>query len=198
MKEIIKEIKVYRFEELEGDARAKAFDFLKEGYEDCLGCVFVDGMESAVKELGLEVEGYTLEEYYGHVNIFYGKYDEDLNEIDGARAYGFIQNNFFSRVNKRKYIRDGHYTHLQDKNWTDEWNLTGYYTDGAIKDAWEEFVKELKGGNNPSVSDFIGYLEDAFVKMYQEEMQGYDEECAEEDAKANDFWFTEDGEMYLL
>ena len=193
MKEIIKKIKVYRYGELEGDARARAFDFLKEWYEDCLGSVFVDGMESAVKELGLEVEGYDLEEYGGYVNIFYGKYDEDLNEIDSARAYAFIQNNFFSRVNKRKYIRDGHYTHLPDKNWMDNCELTGYYTDGAIKDAWEEFVKELRKGNNPSVSDFIGYLEDAFVKMYQEEMQGYDEECAEEDTECNDFWFTEDG-----
>ena len=145
MREIVKTIKVYSYDELEGDARAKAFDFLKEGYENCAGDEFVYNMEKAVKKLGLEVEGYDLNEYDGRVTIFYGKYDNDLNDICGARAYAFIQNNFFSRVDKRRYMgklkvysyKD--YTHLPDKNWMDESNLTWYYTDYALKMAWEKF-----------------------------------------------------------
>lgn len=195
MREITKVIKIYRYDELEGDARAKAFDFMKEGYEDAERDEFVWNMEKAADKLGFEVE-YDLNEYYSHVYIFYGKYDNDLNEINGARAYAFIQNNFFSRVDKRRYIRDGHYTHLPDKNWMDKGKLSGYYTDYAIKEAWEQFVKELRKGNKPSVSDFIGYIEDAFVKMYQDEIQGYDDEMAEEEADGNNFEFTEDGGVY--
>ena len=202
MREITKVIKIYRYGELKGKARANAFDFMKEGYEDGAGDEFVENMNAAVKELGLEVEGYDLNEYDGHVYILYGKYDEDLNEIKGARAYAFIQNNFFSRVDKRRYMgklkgySEKDYTHLPDKNWMDECRLTGYYADYAVKDAWERFVKELRKGNNPSVSDFIGYIEDAFVKMYQIEMQGYDDVYAQEDAESNDFLFTENGEVY--
>lgn len=202
MKEIIKKIKVYRFEELEGDARANAFDLVKEGYEDWAGDEFVENMETAVNKLGLEVEGYDLNEYDSRVTIFYGKYDNDLNDICGARAYAFIQNNFFSRVDKRRYMgklkgySEKDYTHLPDKNWMDEGKLTGYYTDGAIKDAWEEWLDELRKGNNPSVSDFIGYLEKSFAKMYEDEMQGYNDEMAQEDAESNDFEFLENGEVY--
>ena len=61
MKEIIKKIKVYRFEELEGLGRCDAFNFLKEGYEDWAGDEFVGNMETAVNKLGLEVEEYDLE-----------------------------------------------------------------------------------------------------------------------------------------
>lgn len=204
MREIVKTTKVYSYDELRDASRERAFCFLKEGYDDCMGGEFVENMQEAVKKLGLEVEEYHLEEGYGNVNIFYGKYDNDLNDICGARAVAFVQNNFFSRIDKRRYMgklkgySKKDYTHLPDKNWMDECKLTGYYTDNAIKEAWEEFVKELRKGNNPSVSDFICYVEDAFVKMYQDEMQGYDDEMAEEDAESNDFWFTEDGEVYLL
>ena len=202
MKEIIKKIKVYRFEELEGDARAKAFDLLKEGYEDFMADEFVENMEKAVDKLGLEVEGYDFNEYDSRVTIFYGKYDNDLDDICGARAYAFIQNNFFSHIDKRKYMgklkgySPKDYTHISNKNWMDESNLTGYYTDNALKMAWEKFVKKLRRGYEPSVSDFIGYLEKSFAKMYEDEMQGYNDEMAQEDAESNDFEFLENGEVY--
>ena len=202
MREIVKTIKVYSYDELEGDARAKAFDLLKEGYEDWAGDEFVENMETAVNKLGLEVEGYDLNEYDSRVTIFYGKYDNDLNDICGARAYAFIQDNFFSHVDKRRYMgvlkvySHKDYTPLPDKNWMDECKLTGYYTDNAVSDAWNKFVKELRKGYNPSVSDFIGYIEDAFVAMYRIEMQGYDDWYAQQDAESNDFEFLENGEVY--
>ena len=204
MREIVKTIKVYSYDELRGDARDRAFRFLKEGYEDFVADEFVNNMEKAVEKLGLEVEGYDLNEYDGRVTIFYGKYDNDLNDILGARAYAFIQNNFFSRIDKRRYIDNIKgaynpmgYTHLPDKDWMNECKLTGYYSDNALKMAWEKFVEKLRHGYEPSVSDFISYLEKSFVKMYEDEMQGFNDEMAKEDAESNDFEFLENGEVYL-
>ena len=203
MREIVKTTKVYSYDELRAAARDRAFRFLKEGYEDCLAYEFVDNMEKAVKKLGLEVEGYDLNEYDGRVTIFYGKYDNDLNDICGARAYAFIQNNFFSHVDKRRYMgvlkvySDKDYTHLPDKEWMNEVKLTGYYSDNALKMAWEKFVEKLRRGYKPSVSDFIGYFEKSFAKMYEDELQEYDDEMAKEDAESNDFEFLENGEVYF-
>lgn len=202
MREIVKTIKVYSYDELRGEARDRALRFLKEGYEDWAGDEFVDNMKEAVKKLGLEVADYDLNEYGGRVTIFYGKYDNDLNDIRGARAYAFIQNNFFSHVDKRRYMgvlkvySDKDYTHLPDKNWMDECKFTGYYTDNAVGDAWGKFVEKLRRGYEPSVSDFIGFLEKSFATMYEDEMQGYDDDMAEDDAENYNLWFTEDGEVY--
>jgi hypothetical protein len=203
MREIIKTFKVYKYDELKGKARDRAFLFLKEGYEDCMADEFVDNMEKAVEKLRLGVEGYDLNEYDGRVTIFYGKYDNDLNDICGARAVAFVQNNFFSHIDKRRYMNKlkvyspKDYTHLPDKGWMDESKLTGYYTDYALKMAWEKFVKKLRSGYEPSVSDFIGYLEKSFVKIFEDEMQGYNDDMAKEDAESNEFEFNENGEVYL-
>lgn len=203
MREIVKTTKVYSYDELHDAARDRAFRFLKEGYEDCVADEFVENMGKAVRKLGLELEGYDLNEYDGRVTIFYGKYDNDLNDICGARAYAFIQNNFFSHIDKRRYMgklkgySPKDYTHLPNKDWMNEWKLTGYYADNALKMAWEEFVKKLRRGYEPSVSDFIGYFEKSFVKMYEDEMQGYNDEMAKEDAESNDFEFLENGEVYF-
>ena len=104
MREIVKITKVYSYDELHDAARDRAFRFLKGGYEDCVADEFVENMGKAVRKLGLELEDYDLNEYDGRVTIFYGKYDNDLNDICGARAYAFIQNNFFSHVDKRRYM----------------------------------------------------------------------------------------------
>ena len=203
MRTIVKDFKVYKYDELQGKARERAFSFLKEGYEDFMADEFVENMKKAVEGLGLEVEGYDLNEYNSRVTIFYGKYDNDLNDICGARAVAFIQNNFFSRADKRKYMgrlkvySPKDYTNLPDKNWMEEGKLTGYYTDYAVKDAWDNFVENLRRGTNPSVSDFIGELENAYAEEYKDEMQGYNDAAAQADAESNDFEFLENGEVYL-
>lgn len=202
MRKVIKEINVYSYDELKGDARKSVFKWFKENYMDWVIDEFIASTKETVKCLGLTVTDYEFFEDGGHVYFDYD-YPYRIENIRGARAYAFIQNNFFSHVDKRRYMgvlkvySDKDYTHLPDKDWMENCCFTGNDTDHVLKNTWDEFVEEVRQGKNPSVLDFILDLSTEYVEAYLKEVRSYSDECAREEADANEMEFLEDGSLFV-
>lgn len=201
MRKVIKEINVYKYNELKGDARKSVFKRFKENYMDWVIDEFIASTRKMAATFGLTVTDYEFFEDGGHVYFDYD-YPYRLADIRGARAYAFIQNNFFSHVDKRRYMgvlkvySDKDYTHLPDKNWMENCYFAGVDTD-VVKNTWDEFVEEVRRGNNPSVLDFILDLSTEYVEAYIKETKAYTDDCAVEEANGNEMEFLEDGSLFV-
>ncbi len=202
MRKVIKEINVYSYDELKGDARKSVFKRFKENYMDWVIDEFIASVKETAAQLGLTVTDYEFFEDGGHLWLDYD-YQYRLADIRGARAYAFIQNNFFSHVDHRRYMgvlkvySDKDYTRLPDKGWMENCCFTGNYTDYVLKNTWDEFVEEVRQGNNPSVLDFILNLSTEYVETYLDEVRSYNDESVREEADANEMEFLEDGSLFV-
>lgn len=201
MRKVIKEINVYEYDELKGDARKSVFKWFKKNYMDWVIDEFIASTRKMAATFGLTVTDYEFFEDGGHVYFDYD-YPYRLDDIRGARAYAFIQNNFFSHVDKRRYMgvlkvySDKDYTHLPDKNWMEDCYFAGVDTD-VVKNTWDEFVEEVRQGNNPSVLDFILDLSTEYIEAYIKETKAYTDDCAVEEANGNEMEFLEDGSLFV-
>lgn len=188
--------KIYTFNELSDEAKekviAEARDFGMEINRDEL----VDCMKSAMNEMGIAIEDYSI----GIDGSGYIKLDAENDDLEGARAYAYIMNNFFDGVDKKKLFykewEKRRVSRLDRKDWMDNCPFTGWCYDCAVKDAWDSWCNDLREGKGPSVRDFLDELEWAYLKELSDEYDGFDEAEARELAEANGYEFLEDGTIY--
>lgn len=189
-------IKIYTFDELSDEAKekviAEARDFDMEISRDEL----VDCMKSAMSEMGIAIKDCSI----GIDGSGYFKLDADNDDLEGARAYAYIMNNFFEGVDKKKLVykewEKRRVSRLDRKDWIDNCPFSGWCYDFAVKEAWKSWCNDLREGKGPSVRDFLDELEWAYLKELSDEYDGFDEAEARELAEANGYEFLEDGTIY--
>ena len=143
--------KIYTFDELSDEAKekviAEARDFDMEIHCD----EFVDCMKSAMNEMGIAIKDYSI----GIDGSGYIKLDAENDDLEGARAYAYIMNNFFEGVDKKKLVykewEKRRVSHLDGKDWIDNCPFSGWCYDFAVKEAWKSWCNDLREGNGPSV-----------------------------------------------
>ena len=188
--------KIYTFDELSDEAKekviAEARDFAMEIHRDEL----VDCMKSAMNEMEIAIEDYSI----GIDGSGYIKLDAENDDLEGARAYAYIMNNFFSGVDKKELVykewEKRRISHLDRKDWIDNCPFSGWCYDYAVKKAWDSWCSDLREGKSPSIRDFLDEIEWAYLKELSDEYYGFDEEDARELAEANGYEYLEDGTLY--
>ena len=188
--------KIYTFDELSDEAKekviAEARDFAMEINRDEL----VDCMKSAMNEMEIAIEDYSI----GIDGSGYIKLDAENDDLEDARAYAYIMNNFFSGVDKKELVykewEKRRISHLDRKDWIDNCPFSGWCYDYAVKKAWDSWCSDLREGKSPSIRDFLDEIEWAYLKELSDEYYGFDEEDARELAEANGYEYLEDGTLY--
>lgn len=188
--------KIYTFDELSGEAKEKVIAEARDSEMEINCDEFVDCMKSATNEMGVAIEDYSI----GIDGSGYIKLDAENDNLEGARAYAYIMNNFFEGIDKKKLVykewEKRRISHLDRKDWMDNCPFSGMCYDYAVKEAWENWCNDLREGKSPSVRDFLDELEWAYLKELSDEYYGFDEECARDLAEANGYEYLEDGTLY--
>ena len=188
--------KIYKFDELSDKAREKVIDEARDSDMEINRDELVDCMKSAMNEMGIEIEDYSI----GIDGSGYIKLYADNDDLEGARAYAYILNNFFDGVNKKKLVykewEKRRISHLERKDWMDNCPFSGCCYDFAVKNAFSGWCNDLREGKSPSVRDFLDELEWAYLKELSDEYYGFNEKDAWELAEANGYEFLEDGTIY--
>lgn len=188
--------KIYTFDELSDEAKEKVIAEARDSDMEINCDELVDCMKSAMNEMEIAIEDY----FIGIDGSGYIKLDAENDDLEGARAYAYIMNNFFEGVDKKKLVykewEKRRVSHLDRKDWMDNCPFSGWCYDFAVKEAWDSWCNDLREGKGPSVRDFLDELEWAYLKELSDEYYGFNEEDARELAEANGYEFLEDGTIY--
>lgn len=189
-------ITIYKFNELSEEAKEKFIAEARDSNMEINRDELVDCMKSAMNEMGIAIKDYSI----GIDGSGYIKLDAKNDDLEGARAYVYIMNNFFEGVDKKKLVykewEKRRVSHLDRKDWIDNCPFSGWCYDYAVKEAWDSWCNDLREGKGPSVRDFLDEVEWAYLKELSDEYYGFDEERARDIAEANDYEFLEDGTIY--
>lgn len=204
------EIKLYKFEELSEAAQQKAIeDFNSNSNFEYFAYDEINNSVNAVIDLfGLKTGNSYTDIRYGHIN-------DDILNLSGARLYKYLVNNYYSDLFKPKYIKtiDRHvfwpqfickrlngtvtpeYTQIYSKNFrVNSCSLTGVCYDNDVLQPVYDFLKKP---TNDTFADLIEDIENAIKKLYSDTEDYYNSaEYIKETIEANDYDFTEDGQMY--
>lgn len=187
---------VYKFDELSEKAKEKFIAESRDSGMEIHCDELVDCMKSAMNEMGIAIKDYSI----GIDGSGYIKLDADNDDLEGARAYAYIMNNFFEGVDKKKLVykewEKRRVSRLDRKDWMDNCPFSGWCYDYAVKEALDSWCNDLREGKSPSIRDFLDELEWAYLKELSDEYYGFDEAEARDLAEANDYEFLEDGTIY--
>lgn len=188
--------KIYTFDELSDEAKEKVIAEARDSDMEINCDELVDCMKSAMNEMGIAIDDYSI----GIDGSGYIKLDVENDDLEGARAYAYIMNNFFDGVDKKKLVykewEKRRISHLDRKDWMDNCPFSGWCYDFAVKEVWDSWCNDLRQGKSPSVRDFLDELEWAYLKELSDKYYGFDEEDARELAEANGYEYLEDGTIY--
>lgn len=204
MKTITKNI--YTFDELSNEAKEKAI----ENYR-ALGIPFAWQNETidTIKAIAEVLDcNYNWDSYDGIDYTVYFEpnyYIDDAIELEGRRAWAYIENNFISRAERPKtyYLNNVIYCDGR-KNWKrkskinytiNDCPFTGYCMDCCFSEAWVSWKKNFN--KYSTVGDFIELVADKIGTDWtaDNEYQNSDERIMEI-FECNNYEFTEDGEIY--
>lgn len=187
---------VYKFDELSDSAKEKFTDEQRDFEAGFWADEMYDCLKSAMKTMNISIDDYEI----GIDGSGYIKLDAENDDLEGARAYAYIMNNFFEGVDKKKLVykewEKRRISHLDRKDWIDNCPFSGWCYDFAVKEAWDSWCNDLREGKSPSVRDFLDELEWAYLKELSDEYDGFDEAEARDIAEANGYEFLEDGTIY--
>ena len=188
--------KIYKFDELSDEAKEKVIAEARDSDMEINRDDLVDCMKSAMNEMGIAIKDYSI----GIDGSGYIKLDVENDDLEGARAYAYIMNNFFEGVDKKKLVYKEwgkrRISHLDRKDWMDNCPFSGWCYDFAVKEAWDSWCNDLRQGKSPSVRDFLDNLEWAYLKELSDEYYGFNEYDARDLAESNGYEFLEDGTIY--
>ena len=188
--------KIYKFDELSDEAKEKVIAEARDSDMEINRDDLVDCMKSAMNKMEIAIEDYSI----GIDGSGYIKLDVENDDLEGARAYAYIMNNFFEGVDKKKLVYKEwgkrRISHLDRKDWMDNCPFSGWCYDFAVKEAWDSWCNDLRQGKSPSVRDFLDNLEWAYLKELSDEYYGFNEYDARDLAESNGYEFLEDGTIY--
>lgn len=191
----IKEIKLYKFDELEDDAKEKARDWYREmSAEDSYPLdEMIDSLKALFKAAGIKLTNWSLGAYNQNN---YVRFDlGDSENLTGKRALAWLENRLFNdlRITRAEYLKNRKaYLGYGDGYRIGKIQpcpLTGICYDEDFLDALKKAVK-----NGDTLKDAFNSLADKCASMIEAELDYRNkDEQVEESINANEYEFTEDG-----
>jgi hypothetical protein len=198
-------IKLYSASELKENF-PDGFDAALENWQqDHQGDIFwmdetIESLMAIIKASGLTLKDYSLgtESYRSYVKIIWDS--DEVSELSGQRARAWLENNllndlrehrtFLNRV--KRYAFDGNKPHVYTKyNQISSCPFTGYCAD---EDYLESLIKDINDGC--TLGEAYNNLADVCSRLLESEQEAQmSEEYFIDHADANDYTFTEDGQM---
>lgn len=201
---------IYTFDELSDEAKERAI----ENYR-ALGIPFAwhDEAIASIKAIADVLNcSYS---WYSYDGVDYTVYlepednwrydDTDITELEGRRAWAYIENNFISKAERPKTYYLNHVIYCDGrKNWSrkskinytiNDCPFTGYCMDCCFSEAWRDWKKTFN--KYSTVGDFIELVAEKLGEDWtaDNEYQNSDEGIIEI-FECNDYEFTEDGDIY--
>lgn len=205
MRTITNTFNVYTFDELSNEAKENAINSFR--YKDNY-LSWQDEAINTIKKIAAamncEAEWYSYDGIKYYVS-FTSKEYEDIEALEGKRAYAYIVNNYLMPNKSYKtYWKDRCIYTDGRKNWTRKSNLfyswddcpfTGYCMDCCFIEAWKEWENDFN--KYSTVGDFIELVANNLAEDWTKdnEYQQTDEYIIEM-IEANDYEFLEDGRLY--
>lgn len=166
------ETKVYQFDELDEKAKEKARDWFRQGIEMEF---WADNVLEDAKRIGLEIKAFDLDRGSYVEGTFTASAEETAYKIE--KEHGDTCETYKDAISyleeRDQVIRDAE----RDEN--GEFKDT-YALDQALDELDAEFLKTL--------------CEDYRIMLTQEMEYQYSDECVDENIRANEYEFTDDGE----
>lgn len=182
IKDAVREVKVYTFDELSEEAKKNAIDNLRYRVAEDLDYFDADDFGETIKEV---CEVFNAESYGNELTDLhyrgddYGEYMDEDGQETAESVRSFVEDRLeWSGISKKAIETD--------------WAFTGVYSDDA---ACQYIKKVLNGEENPgSIDEFIEVLGDQIGYQWekQQEYNSGDETVAEQ-LSANNYEFLEDG-----
>ena len=204
------ELKIYSFDELTETAQQNAINHFRQNQD------FSFEFEEIISSVKKLIDVFNLKGGDTYANLKYWHIKDDILQLSGVRLYKYILNNYGfalfkpkylkridKAVNYRQFICKQHkdhkgniYTQLYSKyKKTDSCVLTGMcYDDDLLKPVYEFLKTPCK---YTTFEHLIQDIENAISKTFEDvEEWLYSEEYIIDMIKANEYEFTENGELY--
>jgi hypothetical protein len=203
MKTIIKEVNVYKFEELSEEAKNNVREWI---FQD--GYFWADEAWQSAKKFGEEFNVKVYEgnfSPYASINYSTGQIDDNILNLSGTRLRTYLINNhyslFFERKPQGEYIynhetKRGSYKKRSRVIWQEtSCPFIGYCMDEDILQPMREFI--ASPDKNTTFEDLISECMNAWIKSAENDCEGQEsEEYLEEHCEANGYEFTENGKIF--
>lgn len=195
---------VYSFKELSEEAKERAIESFRLATDFPYREEAINSIEEISKAMNCDAE------YYSYDGICYSveftpKEYEDIETLQGKRAYAYIVNNYLMPNKSYKiYWKDKCIYTDGRKNWKRKSNLfyswddcpfTGYGMDYCFIEAWKNWEKNFN--KYSTVGEFINLVADTLGKAWTEDNEyQLTDEFIIDMIEANDYEFFENGKQY--
>lgn len=195
----VKAIKAFRIEELQPSVKNSVINkYHNEHYWDW--DVYANERNKSFQSI-CDILEFQLFSYDNDGTYGVGVEAFEPEEVKGAsRVVAYINNRYhfkrpmFSIIDKKDAFYKAHAKSLALTRYAD-WMPTGYTSDYCCKEAYERFiewVKEFHKSDTCTLQDFMHFLEDAFNKELNNDLEYYNSDDYAINALEGD-WFAEDG-----
>ena len=201
---------IYAFNELSDDAKKQAIkNYRNKGYDNSF---YFDEIISSVKKM---VDLFNLKTGNRYSDLRFSHIDDDILQLSGVRLYKYILNNYGNDLFKPAYIKTiarkvywrqfaiKHYETYKKEPRTSIYSrikkhndcvLTGVCYDNEILGPVYQFLK--KPDQKTTFEDLLNDIESAISKTFNDcEEWINSDEFITDTIEANDYEFTEDGEI---
>lgn len=200
------ETKVYTFDELSETAKEKARDWIRENNRE-MGYPWTKENEDSLNAFAalfpIRVTDWQYNSYGGVDGVTFTIEHEGVESLEGYRLARWLENNIYSKLYKGKYYStpgqyvDGQYTFKARRSKCQKeasCELTGYCMDDTLAAPVLEFMKRPRAG--VTLRELLNDCFDNWAKACVDDIEYQDsEEVVDETIRANEYEFTEDGEV---
>jgi len=188
-------VKLYKFHELSDESKARALDKQREFVNKDTYHMdeIVDSLKGLFKAAGVKLTDWSLGSYnrYNHVDFDMG----DAGDLKGPRAMAWIENNLLAGLRHKAPVTVQQHKDYKAYGYTvgavNECPFTGICYDMDFLDA---LLKDVKDGE--TLKDAFRGLADVCGKLIEDEHEyRLKDSSLIEDIEANDYEYTEDGEL---
>jgi len=176
----IMEIKVYKFNELEDEAKDKVLNHFRSCDLHCWTDENMDSLKAYADFMGFKIGSYNLGDSQGYVNVIFPSEDIDIMKLKGVRLWKYIIASW----------------DLQPLDvFIKTCPFTGYCMDETLLDNLRDFLK--KPDTSSTFKSICNDAIDAFINEYAKEVEyAYSDEALIEVIEVNDYDFTVDGKLF--
>jgi len=204
MKKLVIEKTVYQFNELSDEAKEKARDWWRQGYEFQWDEVTAS-MEAHAKALGVKLGHWELDVEAYRMNIPFEMTQSDgVLALTGLRLRTWLINNVWTHLERGKYFStsgstdpDGHYHYKFRHSKTTHEVLcpfTGVCYDETLLDSIRKFI--AKPNETDTLRDLVRKAFEDLAHNIQSEYEGaMENDEVDESIRANEYEFMEDGRI---
>lgn len=200
MRTITNTFNVYSFKELSEEAKEKAIESFRLAVDFPYNEEDINSIKAIAKAMNCDAE------YYSYDGICYSveftsKEYEEIETLQGKRAYAYIVNNYLMPNKSYKFYfnyTDGRKLWKRKSNLFYSWDdcpFSGYGMDYCFIEAWKNWEKNFN--KYSTVGEFINLVADTLGKAWTEDNEyQLTDEFIIDMIEANDYEFLENGKQF--